>query len=319
MLTSTAPSQLESKNTKINAWIKTEESNLEYPIWKWTCDKKEILEAAPGDIIFGKNYDDMIVCINQRLGAPEGLSLAKKYGHNQFIEQGKPFLPIHHMFLGWSENRDEKIAEKITKYARIYGRVETDCNNFYSNLKMELWKRGCITRNNNNYDINTVVIYQPKTAEKYLKKRLKAIKREARRRKIRCQKMIFKEDIERFVYEMKYKGHENIQFREYRTKYALSEAVIPLADIWNWRYGKGSYRGLPAFKRLRKKWISRPPSTDKELPVLFIKWMNREINEKSMPNTIVLKSRNSLFYELLETQRYTHKNSPKIDISDYEP
>jgi len=75
------------------------------------------------------------------------------------------------------------------------------------------------------------------------------------------------------------------------TRDEISGAIIIAADLYSWFYGKGSYRKLKAFKKLKKKWknFSNKSADKNKVEQHFVDFMNDEIDLKPGKSSKLMK------------------------------
>lgn len=301
----------------MKAWIKTAvDDNGKYR-WDLTQNTENIFVTPSDEIVFEESVDDAVNAINRQFDLPYGYIRAYKRNNDVINEDPFPFFPEGSIFMS-IHGVEKDFIEELCRAAKINGEVEIE-RSFYWYEKKKLWENGCVLRKNDDLKSKTKILYKPEEAARYLARRKKAeLKTSSKEVEKQAPKIKFlnKHDAYYLCNELKRFGHEFLDINIYGTTMSLCHAIITLKDVWNWRYGKGSYRALPAFKRVKEKWIKAKKSGSKDrrwITDSFIAWMEKEILYTRPPKKkITIKSRVDNWHDIVENSRT--KSWPTINL-----
>lgn len=265
--------------------------------WSNTNDYDRIMEAAPGDLVYVDDKEELILEINSMLGAIPGLTFVQHGNHDtiSYYEDDPPLMVDRERYRGdyhspESKAHAERHAEQSVNLAKQYG-GKIKANPYYEYDEDLLKYGGVVDRNHH-------LRYDPKMARTMIKRRaIKAEEQKERQARYEIHKEVFiyVEDLRDMAGEMLNYFPYDAWIRPYdRTIHAIANYLMMVCDIFNWHYGKGAYRSLDKFKIIKKKWKNSNHDGSR-FQARFIEFMNREENAKAPSSKIELKPR-SIYY-----------------------
>jgi len=230
-----------------------------------------------------------VICVHKKTCIKASVSI------ENLVDYVKKFGPV--------ENRtiDGYIVDCAIQYPNYY--CKKDINKDIRNHGMYLRKRS---------GDRDLIVYNPKIAKKQLEKAKKLTARPRNFYHIPKQTIVTANDIRQTCAKMIWFHQKKIAIGTYPREYLFEcnktlktntcYALLSLIDMYNYTYGKNSYRRLDCFQKLKDLWKKhyRKTMDDKLIPGVLKKLMEKEIKTRKPPKNkmgILEPSKKSVLYE----------------------
>ena len=256
------------------AWIKEDDT------WRTTNDLEKILDAPSEEVVFISDkkieFKELQSFVNSRREPLPGASWIYLSYRGNASESEIPIV---------NDTKDINVVLSLFETHKELILPDT-----FGNDRIGLAKHNIVKKNPKGAELKNgrrgldVHIYSPKRAKTILK----------RNKQYPTPAHLYNSELNAVVTEI-----NSIISREFsqpvygydtnRTRSPLSLLVILAADAFCWFYGKGSYRSLASFKRLKEKWDIVKGRKSNKVPSNFEKFMNNELTKKPNKQNKLMK------------------------------